>query len=228
MTRIRRAFLSAIALASSLSACAQGPGLGQVSEEPHRFQTWKDRLYENMVRQRTDFNCGAASLATISNFYFARPIPEEQFLDAIRATYTPEAWKERERDGLTMLDLRHAAQHLGFAAQGVRMTLEALASLRGPVIVHLDKKVIQHFSVLRGIRDGRAYLADPISGNIRVSLYRFAEQWTRYALLVWEPDRPLPAEYALALGSRDADTESAAVRSALYPQPHPPRWSGLP
>ena len=36
-------------------------------------QSIRERRYENLVEQRTDFSCGAASLATLLKYAFQRP-----------------------------------------------------------------------------------------------------------------------------------------------------------
>ena len=49
-----------------------------------------------------------------------------------------------------MEDLAYIAKKLGFEAEGARLGLAALLKLNGPVIVHFNKGVFQHFSVLAG------------------------------------------------------------------------------
>jgi ABC-type bacteriocin/lantibiotic exporter with double-glycine peptidase domain len=93
--------------------------------------------------------------------------------------------------------------------------------LRGPVIVHLDKGSMRHFSVLRGFDGDRVYLADPIGGNIRMPKFRFAEQWTGNALLVWIPELSLPADYPLQISAKDAGLENWSARRTLYKDPLP-------
>lgn len=202
--RLRNAgrLLPALLLLLAATACAAPP-----RTEP--FQTWQDRRFANVVRQETDFTCGAAALAILSQYYFGRPIAEADFTGAIKTRYSAADWTQREGEGLSLADLKAGAEHFGLKAQGVKLTLDALPNLRGPVIVHLDKSDFKHFAVLRGFDGERVHLADPIGGNVRMPLFRFARQWTGYALLVWTPDQPLPTDYALQLAEKDTRTAEA-------------------
>lgn len=182
------------------------------------FQTWQSRKYAHVVRQQTDFTCGAASLSTISNYFYERKIPESKFTQAIRQRYSDEAWHLKEKEGLSLLDVKLAAEALGFMSEGLKMTIEDAAALQGPVIVHLDKGYVKHFSVLRGIEGNRAYLADPVLGNLRLPLPQFARQWSGYALAVWVDGLPLPYNHRLAISDADLTHEGPVARRFLYTQ----------
>jgi predicted double-glycine peptidase len=165
-----------------LAACSSDP-----NQLDRPFRNWEAQKFENVQRQRTDFTCGAASLSIIAKYYYGKPIKEVAFTAAIRRTYSKDGWKEVEKNGLSMLDLKRAAEAFGFSAEGLKLNLAELRELKGPVVVHLDKGYIKHFSVFKGIRGDRVYLADPISGNSRVPLYQFMAEWTRYTLAIWRP-----------------------------------------
>jgi predicted double-glycine peptidase len=202
------------ALLLFLSACSGGP-----DELDRSFRNWQAHRFENVQRQRTDFTCGSASLSMIAIQYYGKPINEVAFTAAIRKTYSREQWDDVVRSGFSMLDLKRAAEAFGFAAEGLKMRLSQLKELKGPVVVHLDKGFIRHFSVLKGIEGDRAYLADPISGNSRVPLYRFIDEWTGYTLAIWIEDQELPATNGLAISPRDVPNELQAGRDALYASP---------
>jgi uncharacterized protein len=184
------------------------------------FESWQSRKFHNIERQRTDFTCGAASLSIISEHFYGRPISEVDFTTAIRETYSKDEWLEKEKNGLTLLDMKHAAEHFGFSAEGLKMTLSQLADLKGPVIVHLNKGFVEHFSVFKGIVGDRVYLADPISGNSRVPVYRFMTEWTGYALAIWIEGQELPLTNGLKVDPRDGPNELDAARGALYAEPN--------
>ena len=200
-----------------LAGCGAAPDKDYVDR---KFQNWQAAKFQDVARQRTDFTCGAAALSIISEHYYGKPITEVEFTTAIRATYSKEEWKEKEKNGLSMLDMKKAAAHFGFSAEGLKMTLRQLAELKGPVVVLLDKGYVQHFSVFKGIEGDRAYLADPISGNSRVPLYRFLEEWKGYAMAIWIEGEELPQKNALAVKPESTANEVSAVgRDALYAAP---------
>jgi len=210
------ALLSALVLLS-VGGCASPPRFAQDGNAAGKFQSWQDLRYANLVRQGTDYTCGAAALAILAKYYYGRDIPEPKITETIKNRYSDqEEWKKREALGLTLLDLKSGIEDLGFKAQGVKLTMEALEELRGPILVHLDKGDMRHFAVLRGIDADRVYLADPIAGNVRVPKFRFAEEWTGNALLVWIPGQALPAEYPLQVASKDGGLEDWSARRSLY------------
>jgi predicted double-glycine peptidase len=183
------------------------------------FANWQAQRFHNTSKQRTDFTCGAASLSIIAQHYYGKAISEPQFTLAIRKTYTDEEWKDKIKNGLSLLDMKRAAEKFGFAVEGLKLTLDQLRQLNGPVVIHLDKGFIQHFAVFKGIQGDRVYLADPISGNSRVPLYRFLHEWTGYALAIWIEGQDLPTKNELAVSPRDTPNEWEAARDALYARP---------
>ena len=57
----------------------------------------------------------------------------------------------------------------------------------------------KHFVVLRGMRNGLAYIADPSAGNIVFSLSKFASLWDRNTFFIVYPPKDKPALHQLAL-----------------------------
>jgi len=196
-----------------LAGCEAGTTTDELSRP---FHSWQALRFTNIQRQRTDFTCGAAALSAIAVHYYGKPIKEVEFTTTIRKLYSKDDWQKVTKEGLSLLDMKHAAQAYGFDAEGLKLTMDDLRALKGPVIIHLDKGFIQHFSVFRGIEGDRAYLADPINGNSRVPLYRFEQEWTGYALAIWLPGQGLPATNALAVSPRDAPSELNWRRDAMY------------
>jgi predicted double-glycine peptidase len=217
-----RALLAACAL-MSVGACAapRWADEAQSSTSAHKFQSWQDLRYANVVRQGTDFTCGAAALATLARHFYGRSIEEAQITDVIKRHYTPEAWGEREAMGLSLLDLQQGIENFGFKAQGMKLGMDDLDNLQGPILVHLDKGEMRHFAVLRGVDAERVYLADPIGGNVRMPRFRFQQQWTGNALLVWLPDQALPQDSGLKVAAKDAGLEEWSSRRMLYAEAPP-------
>ena len=105
---------------------------------------------------------------------------------------------------------------MGYQAAGVRLTLAALPTLAGPVIVHLEGDDYKHFAVLKGIREDRIFLADPSLGNVRRSVDRFAKEWSGVALILGKQGFGLPQEHPLALDDQHlVPNEVLAARRAV-------------
>jgi hypothetical protein len=160
--------------------------------------SWRELRDRNVVRQRFDYSCGAAALATLIRYYFGDDVSEEGILAGILRSMTAAEVLDREVNGLSLLDLRLQAERMGYQAVGVRLDLAALPRLTGPVIVHLERDDYRHFAVLKGVREDRIYLADPSLGNVRRSVDRFANEWSGIALVLGKQGFGTPRRHPLA------------------------------
>jgi predicted double-glycine peptidase len=149
---------------------------------------------ENVVKQRFDFSCGAAALATMLRYGFNDNITEQQILIDLFTQLSDDERTVAERTGFSLLDLQRVAQRRGYAAEGFRLEPGQLAMLSGPVMVFIEPRGYKHFAVLRGVRGDRVYLADPSRGNIRQPLYTFLDDWVQNGgtgiIFVVEPKTP--------------------------------------
>ena len=137
----------------------------------------KDLRDQDLVKQRFDFSCGAAALATLLSYGFGHSVTEGQILDGLFDLPSEDEKAARRRTGFSLLDLQRVAQAQGYHAQGFRLEPDQLAMLGGPVIVFIEPRGYKHFAVLRGVRGDRVYLADPSRGNIRMPAYTFLASW---------------------------------------------------
>lgn len=174
-----------------LIGCAPLSDRGEAVPLNHRPTPHTEMRFANTVRQMLDFSCGAASIATIMTFYFERHTTENDVLNALRVTYDGD-FSQTQEDGFSLTDLIHASEYLGYSAEAVAIAANELSRLNGPVIVHLDKDVVQHFVVLRHMSSDVAYISDPIAGDTAMPVHQFVEQYTGNALAIWLEGEELP------------------------------------
>lgn len=178
--------------------------------------TWSELKYQNVVMQKRDYSCGAASLATILRYYWGKDIQEIDVLEALERSLKPQALKDRVENGLTMADLKVVSDRMGFdAAVGKLSGVEKLAESNIPVIVTIQVEPdLSHFVVYRGSVNGFVYLADPVLGNVRMSECEFARQWIGKAVFVVT----LPGKTSSAvsrLGLREEEILQARLNSQV-------------
>jgi hypothetical protein len=130
-----------------------------------------------VVKQRYDYSCGSAALATLLTYGLNDPVDEAVLLEALLAPLAPDELVALQENGLSLLDLQRLARSRGHKAQGFRIHATQLVKLTRPVIVFIKPRGYEHFAVLKGVRGDRAYLADPSLGNVRMPLYRFLAMW---------------------------------------------------
>jgi predicted double-glycine peptidase len=140
-------------------------------------RSMKDLRDRNVVKQRFDFSCGAAALATLLHYGFGERVTEGEVLDGLFDLPSDAEKADRRRTGFSLLDLQRVAQARDYMAEGFRLTPAQLSMLDAPVIVFIEPRGYRHFAVLRGIRGDRVYLADPSRGNIRMPAYTFLDSW---------------------------------------------------
>jgi predicted double-glycine peptidase len=213
-------------LAITLQGCAASAGRISGSALPIRtgalhgmkpIHTWKELRYENVVLQRFDYSCGAGALATLMRFYFGDNVSEETILVGILDSMNEEEVKDRETNGLSLLDLKNYSERRGYQAVAVRLNYASLPELMGPVLIHLERKNYRHFAVLKGVRGDRIYLADPSRGNVRISIDQFAKEWSGIALVLGKEGFGLPRQYPLALEDQELiPNEMLNARESLF------------
>src|SRR6187402_2254785 len=84
-------------------------------------RSMKDLRDQNVVKQRFDFSCGAAALATLLHYGFGNSVTEAQIMVGLFDLPTEAEKADRRRTGFSLLDLQRVAQAQGYDAQGFRL-----------------------------------------------------------------------------------------------------------
>ncbi|MGY2224671.1 C39 family peptidase [Pseudomonas gingeri] len=184
-------------------AVATGPTLRSMSQ----------LKVQGIQRQTLDYSCGAAALSLLLNRYLDDPVTEAQILADIVLRLPESERLERVTDGFSMLDLKSVAENLGYTADGVLLPPQAVHALKGPVIILLRRKQLNHFVVLKGVGQGRAFLADPARGHLRMPLHQLLREWQGETLMVSREGFGLPDQHPLGIPARhDLSPETDTVR----------------
>jgi predicted double-glycine peptidase len=146
--------------------------------------------YKHIVHQAYDYSCGSAALTTILKFHLGLNINEQ---DAMKGMLEHgEQDKIIARRGFSLLDMKRYVATLGSESGGFRADMNDLAKLGEPAIVPIDYAGFKHFVVVKGIRDGKVFIADPSAGNIAFSVQEFAGLWDKGTLFVIYPSKTHP------------------------------------
>jgi uncharacterized protein len=183
-----------------------------------KVEPYSELKYRHVVRQAYDYSCGSAALVTILKYHLGLDVGEQQAMEGMLERGEKE--KIIERRGFSLLDMKRYVASLGVESAGFRAEVKDLLTLDQPAIVPIDYAGSKHFVVLRGIRDGLVYIADPSAGNIVFSLQEFATLWDRNTLFVLYPKKDRPPQGQLALADQELgvfDTDRIRDQANLQP-----------
>lgn len=235
----------AVALKSRTGCADAGPGVDGCPDSrvilnaaagatEYRVRSARALRDAGVVKQRYDYSCGSASLATLLTYGLNDPVDEDVLLRALLEPLSADQLGALQKRGLSLLDLQHLAQQRGHKALGFRVHQSQLEKLSRPVIVFIKPQGYEHFAVFKGLRGDRVHLADPSLGNVRLPLYRFLDMWADASgrgviFAVEKTAGDWPQRYALQLddrGDRPLEVLSAERLMAIgkpLPIPDPTR-----
>ncbi|TVT83075.1 C39 family peptidase [Pseudomonas sp. H3(2019)] len=178
-------------------------------------QSMRERKFADLVQQKTDFSCGAASLATILRQAYWLDVTEAQIIEGMLAHSDQNLVRVQ---GFSMLDMKHYVESIGMRARGYRVAPEGLTSVAIPVIVLMDIRGYKHFVVMQKAEKDWVYIGDPVLGHRRFKFDDFVKGWNGIIFAVIgqgydktnvlrDPPLPLTAKNRINTFSPVRDTE---------------------
>lgn len=142
-----------------------------------------EQRYTGVERQKYDFSCGSAALATLLRHHYGYNVVEES---AFRGM-----WANGDRDrirkvGFSLLDMKRWLASRGIAADGYKVTLEKVAEAGVPGIALISVKSYRHFIVVKAIRGEEVLLGDPSLGLTVMSREKFQQVWNGIYFIIAE------------------------------------------
>jgi uncharacterized protein len=183
------AFLAGGLLASMPLAAASValPGAQGGSYSLH-MTSLKEIRYRNTIRQRYDFSCGSAAVATLLTYQYGYPVNEQE---AFAQMYAHGNQPKINREGFSLLDMKQFLKANGFEADGFQVSLDKLRDEGIPAIALIDEKGYHHFVVIKGLRAGRVLLGDPARGTRSIPRAQFEAAWKNSLVFVIHNRRAL-------------------------------------
>lgn len=143
-----------------------------------------DMKYQGEVRQRQDFGCGAAALATVLKYAYHLPVTE---MSVVQGMLKVSDSTEVKKYGFSMLDMRRYVATLGLRSNGFKLpNTQIMMKLHVPLIVLLNIRGYEHFVVVRQTTPNVVFIADPALGMREMPTEVFLKAWqNRIAFLVF-------------------------------------------
>jgi len=192
---------------------------------PVKMTSLKEARFRNTVRQKYDFSCGSAAVATLLTYQYGDPIDEQSAFDIM---YRNGDQAKIGKEGFSLLDIKRFLASRGFEADGFEVPLERLDVEGVPAIVLINERGYHHFVVVKGFKKGRVLIGDPARGTRAMSKRRFDALWTNRLVFVIhnERDRAIfnsPRDWAVAPA---APISEGIERNGLGPIVMPKRGPG--
>lgn len=197
---------------------------GPIGEYRIGVASWDERRFAGVVRQKYDFSCGSAALATLLSYHYSYDVREE---NAFRGMWAAGDRDQIRRVGFSLLDMKRWLASRGIAADGYKVSLEEVqkAGIPGIALIAVDN--YRHFVVVKGVSGGEVLVGDPASGLTAMPLDKFVAAWNG-VYFVLSPDQELArnsfnreaqwASYARApVGNRFSDPVSLQALSLSAP-----------
>jgi predicted double-glycine peptidase len=155
----------------------------QTPNGPYSLQvtSWRELPFRTVIRQRHDFSCGSAALATLLSYHYEHPIDEATLFADMYAAGDQASISAR---GFSLLDMQRRLAQAGFQADGYRVPLERLEQLGAPAIVMIAPNGYRHFVVLKGVRGDEVLVGDPAAGLMTYRRAEFERLWTGVAFII--------------------------------------------
>lgn len=155
--------------------------LGSLGVLQVRVESLKERAFRSTVRQRYDFSCGSAALATLLSFHYDTPTREEE---AFAAMYRVGDQARIQRIGFSMADMKRYLEARGFQANGFKVGLGDFAEAGIPAIALVDNGGYRHFVVIKGVSATRVLVGDPALGIRVVPRAEFEAGWSGVVFVI--------------------------------------------
>lgn len=157
--------------------------------------SWWEIPFRSVVRQRYDFSCGSAAVATILTHHYGRPTGEQEPFKAM--------WAKGDRDlirkvGFSMFDMKTYLTDLGYTTEGFRLKMGDLQNIRRPLIVLLNLNGFKHFVVIKGSSGDRVLTGDSVLGLTQYTVEDFGKMWNGIALAIVKTPSGQPGRYNLS------------------------------
>lgn len=182
------AFASALCLTIVLVGQASANGLVPSAGNARfnvKVKSLVDLRFKKVVRQKYDLSCGAAAMATLMKYFYDDNIGEQKIIDGIMEFGDKE---KINQDGFSMLELKKFGERSGYIAKGYRISdARHLSRIKVPVLTLTNTRGYNHFVVIKGIKDGQVFIADPAFGNRSQRLEVFEEEWNNVVLVFFSP-----------------------------------------
>jgi predicted double-glycine peptidase len=144
-------------------------------------QSLLDKRFRGVVRQKYDFSCGSAAVATLLTYHYGHPVEE---MDVLSAMFETGDQEKIRKEGFSLLDMKNYLESIGYRAEGYKESLDKLSKVGIPAIVLINKHGYMHFVVVKGVTKTNVSVGDPTLGLRIYDRSDFEKMWNGIIFVV--------------------------------------------
>lgn len=144
-------------------------------------QSLVDKRFSGVTKQKFDFSCGSAAVATLLKEFYGRKVDEKDVLTAMYDVGDQEAIKKK---GFSLLDMQSYLSSIGYTADGYRAPLNKLVKANIPAIALINPKGYSHFVVIAAVNDDSVIILDSSKGKSLMRRDEFESLWNGILFIV--------------------------------------------
>jgi predicted double-glycine peptidase len=137
--------------------------------------------FATVIRQKYDYSCGSAALATLLKYHYAYQTDE---INVFKFMYDAGDQNRIKKLGFSLLDMKKYLSSLGYYADGYHLSTQELSQTGIPAIALVQIGSYKHFVVIKGIASEHILIGDPASGLREMSSKEFSKIWNGVAFLI--------------------------------------------
>ncbi|NOR71529.1 MAG: peptidase C39 [Methylomarinum sp.] len=136
--------------------------------------SFTERRFKTIYKQKYDFSCGSAALASLLTFHYDDRVDEQSvFLDM----YQHGNENKIKKLGFSLLDMKRYLERRGYNSDGFKINLEQLITSNAPAITIINNKGYMHFIIIKAVNDDYVLIGDPALGVKVFSREEFTSMW---------------------------------------------------
>ncbi|WP_421868461.1 C39 family peptidase [Motiliproteus sp.] len=139
-----------------------------------KAKSLQEMRWDRVIKQKYDFSCGSAAVATLLTYHYNLPTDEETVFQAMIKVGDRA---KIQQHGFSMLDMKRYLDSRGFHSDGFKMSLDKLIRIGMPGITLLNTQGYRHFVVVKGLDENHVLIADPAVGSVVVPRSHFETIW---------------------------------------------------
>jgi predicted double-glycine peptidase len=179
LTGVAAGVMAAAGVALTAAAGSVTPGgMGYARVE---VTSIKEARFKNVIKQKFDFSCGSAALATLLTHHYEFPVTEMDVFDAMLLFGDEQKIRTQ---GFSLLDMKDFLEREGFTANGFKAPIDAFAQAKIPGIVLMNVKGYLHFVVVKGVSETEVLVGDPALGMKTYPRDDFEAMWNGIAFVI--------------------------------------------